>query len=169
MAGLRLARINRVQLSGRVTRDLTLRYAPDGTAVVTFQVAFNRWVKAGEAWRQVPGFIGVLATGRLAERCAERLRKGSALYVEGRLQERRFAAQDGGARSLIEIRADEVQFLERESEGEGEAGDDRSHEGRRGSARADQETGELFPEGGPEDEGESGELFTAGGPDEESL
>lgn len=147
MAELRLIRVNRVQLSGRATRDLTLRYAPDGTPVVVFTMAFNRWARAADGrWQEVPGFIGVLASGRLAERCAEHLHKGSALYVEGRLQSRRYPAGDGRARNVIEIRAEQVQFLERDAgtAEDFEAGGDEMEAGRHASAKA--EEGELFPE-----------------------
>src|SRR5512137_1823891 len=138
MSDLRLVRINRVQLSGRVTRDLTLRYAPDGTAVVTFSVAFNRWLRGEDGrWREIPGFIGVLVAGRLAERCREQLRKGSAVYLEGRLQDRRYQAGDGRTRSVIEIRADHVQFLEREPVA-GEDPDEMMHlEGRHAGAHTE--------------------------------
>lgn len=152
MSELRLVRVNRVQLSGRVTRDLTLRYAPDGTAVVTFTVAFNRWVKGEDGrWQEIPGFIGVLASGRLAERCGAHLRKGSALYLEGRLQDRRYPGRDGRQQHLVEIRADQVQFLERESEAGEEPDDASPFEGRHGGGRTEVEEGELFPDL-PEDE-----------------
>ena len=115
MGELKLVRINRVQLSGRVTRDLTVRYAPGGTPVATFTIAFNRWVKdESDNWKEIPGFVGVLVSGRLAERCGEHLHKGSPVYVEGRLQSRRYEDRDGRGRSVIEIRADQVQFLEKE-------------------------------------------------------
>jgi single-strand DNA-binding protein len=144
---VRLVRVNRAQLSGRATRDLTVRYAADGTPVVTFTVAFNRWVKGEDGgWQEIPGFIGVLASGRLAERCGQHLHKGSALYVEGRLQDRRYRGKDGRTHSLIEIRADQVQFLEREPEAGEEPDDAAPFEGRPASGRVEAEEGELFPE-----------------------
>lgn len=147
MGEVRLVRVNRAQLSGRATRDLTVRYAPDGTPVVTFTVAFNRWVKGEDGgWHEIPGFIGVLASGRLAERCGQHLHKGSALYVEGRLQDRRYRGKDGRTHSLIEIRADQVQFLEREPEAGEEPDDAAPFEGRPASGRVEAEEGELFPE-----------------------
>lgn len=147
MGEVRLVRVNRAQLSGRATRDLTVRYAPDGTPVVTFTVAFNRWVKGEDGgWQEIPGFIGVLASGRLAERCGQHLHKGSALYVEGRLQDRRYRGKDGRTHSLIEIRADQVQFLERELEAGEEPDDAAPFEGRPASGRVEAEEGELFPE-----------------------
>jgi single-strand DNA-binding protein len=139
---LKLPRINRLQLSGRSTRDVVLRYAPDGTPVATFTVAFNRYVKSAEGWREIPGFIGAVVSGVLAERCAERLHKGAAMYLEGRLQTRSYRSTDGRTRNLIEIRADHVQFLEREA---GEAEEDGAAEEMRGASRTGEE-GELFPE-----------------------
>ena len=152
MGEIRLIRVNRVQLSGRVTRDLTLRYAPDGTAVVTFTVAFNRWVKGEDGgWQEIPGFIGALASGRLAQRCAEHLHKGSALYLEGRLQDRRYRGKDGRTHSLIEIRADQVQFLEREPEAGEEPDEAAPFEARPAAGHPEAAVGELFPEVSEED------------------
>jgi single-strand DNA-binding protein len=117
MADLKLPRINRVLLAGRVVRDFALRYTTDGTPVATFSLAFNRPVKKGDGtWGEVPGFVNVLVSHRLAEQCAERLRKGSPVYLEGRLQTRKFEAADGKNRSLLEIKADQVQFLDRAGE-----------------------------------------------------
>ena len=115
MGDLKLVRINRVQLSGRVTRDLITRYAPGGTPVVTFSLAFNRWVKNEDgSWKEIPSFINILASGRLAERCGEHLHKGSPVYLEGRLQSRKYKTRDGKSQSVIEIRAEAIQFLERD-------------------------------------------------------
>ena len=86
-----------------------------------FTVAFNRPVKNGDGtWSEVAGFVNVLASHRLAEQCAERLHKGSALYLEGRLQSRKYEVRSGQTRSVLEIKADQVQFLDRR---EGEPGD----------------------------------------------
>lgn len=148
MADLKLVRVNRVHLSGRVTKDLVLRYAPDGTPVAAFTLAFNRWVKEpGGEWKEIPSFLRILATGALAERCGTHLHKGSPLYLEGRLQTRRYKGRDGGMRELVEIRADAIQFLERESESpEDEEVRAGSHAPGRAPARGGAEVGELFPE-----------------------
>jgi single-strand DNA-binding protein len=111
---LKLPRINRVMLAGRVTRDFTLRYTASGVPVAMFSVAFNRSVRGADGhWTEVPGFINVLVSHRLAELCAEHLKKGSAVYLEGRLQTRKFEARGGASRSVLEIKADQVQFLDR--------------------------------------------------------
>jgi len=150
VSDLRLVRVNRVQLSGRVVQEFALRYAPDGTPVAAFRLAFNRFVKQPDGhWQEIASYIGVLAAGRLAERCAEQLHKGSAVYLEGRLQSRNYRLSDGRPRSVIEIRADQVQFLEKDT---GPEESEAPHEGHGPSSRP--EEGELFP--GLEDEEGSG-------------
>ncbi len=148
MTDLKLVRVNRVHLSGRVTKDLVLRYAPDGTPVAAFTLAFNRWVKEpGGEWKEIPSFLRILATGALAERCGAHLRKGSPIYLEGRLQTRRFRGAGGQMRDIVEIRADAIQFLERE---ESESPEEEASPAGAASAktrhRAESEEGELFPE-----------------------
>lgn len=111
---LRMPRINRMFLSGRVVRDFVLRYTTDEVPVARFTVAFNRRVLSGDdTWTEVPGFVDVLVANRLAEQCAERLKKGSPVYLEGRLQMRKTSDKDGVIRTSLEIKADTVQFLDR--------------------------------------------------------
>jgi single-strand DNA-binding protein len=89
--------------------------------VARFTLAFNRSVMTGEqTWTEVPGFVDVLVANRLAEQCAERLRKGSPVYLEGRLQMRKMTAKDGRSRTTLEIKADTVQFLDRRVEPDAE-------------------------------------------------
>ena len=154
MSDVRLVRVNRVQLSGRVVQEFALRYAPDGTPVAAFRLAFNRFVKQPDGhWQEIASFIGVLASGRLAERCAEHLGKGSAVYLEGRLQSRNYRLSDGRPRSVIEIRADQVQFLEKDAGPEEAESPHESHGESHGPSSRPEE-GELFP--GLEDEEGSG-------------
>jgi single-strand DNA-binding protein len=119
MPELRLPRVNRVLLAGRVVRDFTVRYTTTQVPVASFTVAFNRPVKGDDGtWSEVASFVNVLASGRLAEQCGERLKKGSALYLEGRLQTRKFATRSGTSRSVLEIKAEQVQFLDRRADDE---------------------------------------------------
>ena len=113
MSELKLPEINRVQLGGRLTRDPDKRYATDGTPVTTFTIAFHRrWRGKDGAIAEQTGFTPVVTVQRLAEVCAEHLRKGSAVLVEGRLQMREWAAPGGEKRSRLEVRADMVHFME---------------------------------------------------------
>lgn len=114
MADLRLPTLNRVMLVGRLTRDPELRYTPGGTAVCTLPLAVSRRYpdreKTGE-WKEEVLYINVVTWQVLAERCGERLKKGSPVLVEGRLQSRSWESQEGQKRSVIEARADRVEML----------------------------------------------------------
>lgn len=108
------ASINRVLLMGNLTRDPELRYIPSGQGVTSFTVAANRTYvgTTGEKKEEV-SFIKCVVWGKRAESCHEYLRKGSPVFVEGRLQSRSWEAQDGTKRSTIEVIAQNVQFLGR--------------------------------------------------------
>ena len=108
------ASLNRVLLIGNLTRDPELRYIPSGQAVTTFTIAVNRTYMAntGEKKEEV-SFIRVVVWAKRAEVCHEYLKKGSPVFVEGRLQSRSWDAPDGTKRSTIEVIAQNVQFLGR--------------------------------------------------------
>jgi len=121
MSEVKLASINKVMLSGRLTRDPELRYTPAGVAVMTFSLALNRRYKdqSGE-WKEEVSFVNVVAWQKQAELANEYLKKGSAVYVEGRLQSRSWETNEGNKRSTLEVRAERLQFLDkvrREEEG----------------------------------------------------
>jgi single-strand DNA-binding protein len=134
MSDLRLVSINKVLLSGRLTRDPELRYTPSGVAVMTFSLALNRRYKdqSGE-WKDEVSFVNVVAWQRQAELASEYLKKGSAVFVEGRLQSRSWETSEGQKRSILEVRAERLQFLDRlkredEELAEGKAEDTSSEE-----------------------------------------
>lgn len=110
------ASLNKVFIIGNLTRDPELRYLPSGQAVATFTVAANRVYKDanGERKEEV-SFIRVVVWARRAEVCNEYLKKGSPVFVEGRLQSRSWEANDGSKRNTIEVVAQNVQFLGRGS------------------------------------------------------
>ncbi len=112
------ASLNRVFLIGNLTRDPELRYLPSGQAVANFTIAVNRpyTSNTGEK-KEETSFIRVVVWARRAEVCNEFLRKGSPVFVEGRLQSRSWEAQDGTKRSAIEVVASNVQFLSRGGKG----------------------------------------------------
>ena len=108
------ASLNRVFLIGNLTRDPELRYLASGQAVATFTIAVNRAYTAGTGERkEETSFVRVVVWARRAEVCNEYLRKGSPVFVEGRLQSRSWEAQDGTKRSTTEVVANNVQFLGR--------------------------------------------------------
>ncbi len=105
--------INKVIIVGNLGQDPETRYMPSGAAVTNFTVATNESWKdkqTGEQkerteWHRVAMF------NRLAEIAAEYLRKGSQVYIEGKLRTRKWQGQDGQDRYTTEIIADEMQML----------------------------------------------------------
>lgn len=107
-----MASLNKALLMGNLTRDPELRYIPSGSAVASFTLAMNRVYKlpSGEKKEEV-SFVRVVVWGRMAEICGEYLKKGSPVFVEGRLQSRSWDGPDGQKRSALEVIAMNVQFL----------------------------------------------------------
>lgn len=108
------ASFNKVMLMGNLTRDPELRYLPSGQAVASFTIAVNRnYVSQSGEKKEEASFFRVVVWAKLGEVCNEYLKKGSPVFVEGRLQSRNWEAQDGTKRSTIEVVAQNVQFLPR--------------------------------------------------------
>jgi single-strand DNA-binding protein len=107
-----MASVNKVILIGNLGRDPEVRYMPSGDAVATLNVATTeKWKdKNGESQEQTE-WHRVAFFGRQAEICGEYLRKGSQIYVEGRLQTRKWTDKDGNERYTTEIRGDRMQML----------------------------------------------------------
>lgn len=114
MTELKLPEVNRVMISGRLTHEPDGRYAPDGTQITSFPLAFHRRYRAsGGKYAEHTGFVTVMTYRRLAEVCSQYLKKGSAVLVEGRLQMREWETPQGRKQQRLEIRAESVHFLER--------------------------------------------------------
>jgi len=106
--------LNRVVLSGRLTHDPEQRYAPDGTAITSLPLAFHRRYRNRDgALSEHTGYVTVMTYQRLAEVCGEYLKTGSPVLVEGRLQMREWTSTRGEKRQSLEIRAENVHFLEK--------------------------------------------------------
>jgi single-strand DNA-binding protein len=119
--------INRVVLTGNLTRDPELRSTGSGTSVCSLRVACNTRRKdqsTGE-WVDKPNYFDVTVWGAQGENCATYLQKGRPVAIDGRLEWREWEAKDGsGKRQTVEIIADSVQFLGSRDGGEngGQAG-----------------------------------------------
>jgi single-strand DNA-binding protein len=117
--------INRVVMTGNLTRDPEMRILPSGTAVCDLRLACNTRRKdpdSGE-WVDRPNYFNVTAWGPQAESASRYLSKGRPVAIDGRLEWREWEAADGAKRQAVCIIADSVQFLgsrplEREGEGE---------------------------------------------------
>ena len=120
---LRLLQLNDVRLVGRLTRDPEVRYTAKGQAVARLDVAVNRRYKDGTGeWREEATFVPVTVWREAAERCKDRLKKGSPLYVEGRLRSTSWETKDGQKRSGLEVEAYRMQFLFKATSEEGGEG-----------------------------------------------
>jgi len=109
-----MASLNKVFLIGRLTRDPELRYVPSGTAVASFGLAINREYTTKEGNKKDDTcFVNLVVWGKRAEICAEYLKKGSMIFVEGRLSYRKWETQDKEKRSTIEVYVENFQFLDR--------------------------------------------------------
>jgi single-strand DNA-binding protein len=106
---------NRIILIGNLTKDPELRYTPQGTPVASFRIAVNSKFKQSDGFREETLFIDVVTFGKQAETCSQYLNKGSAILVEGRLQERKWEAE-GQQKSKVEVVAQTVRFLPRRSD-----------------------------------------------------
>jgi single-strand DNA-binding protein len=114
MSELRLPELNRVVLSGRLTRDPDRRYASDGTAITSLPLAFHRRYRTRlGVMEEHTGYVTVMCYQRLAEVCAQFLHTGSAVVVEGRLQMREWTSARGEKHQSLELRAESVHFLEK--------------------------------------------------------
>ncbi len=107
--------MNHIVLIGRLTRDPELRYTPNGVAVANFDLAVDRPTTNQQGERQTD-FIRTVVWQKQAELCANYLKKGRLVGVEGRLQIRNYETQDGQKRRVAEVVANFVQFLDRNRE-----------------------------------------------------
>ena len=112
MFDLRMPDVNSVLIAGNLTRNPSFRRTTNGTPVTNFWIASNRRFKDNNGhWRESVCYVGVVAWYKLAENCAENLRKSHPVVIEGELQSRSLRTEDGYARNIVEIKARRVQFL----------------------------------------------------------
>ncbi|MHB8509323.1 MAG: single-stranded DNA-binding protein [Candidatus Dormibacteria bacterium] len=119
--------LNRAQVIGRLTRDPEMRYTATGTAMTKLGLATNSYGSGADGERkEYTDYHNVVVWNQgkrnLAELCAQYLKKGSLVYVEGRLQTRSWEGPDGQKRQATEINATDVQFLESRTGGGGGGG-----------------------------------------------
>ncbi len=104
--------LNKVMIIGHLGRDPEMRYTPSGRPVTTFTVATSRTWSTGDGERHSETeWFNVVAWGNLAEICKQYLTKGQQVYVEGRLQTRRWEDNDGVKHTSVEIVANEMMIL----------------------------------------------------------
>ena len=104
--------LNKVQIIGHLGREPEMRYTPAGKPVTTFTVAVSRsWnTNDGERHSETEWF-NIVAFGSLAETCKQYLNKGKQVYIDGRLQTRRWDDKEGVKHTSVEIVANEMIML----------------------------------------------------------
>lgn len=107
--------INRVNITGNLTRDPELRATAGGTQMLAFGVAVNDRRKnqqTGE-WEDVPNFVDCIVFGSRAEAVSRFISKGSKVAIEGKLRYSAWENKEGQRRSKLEVIVDEIEFLSR--------------------------------------------------------
>mgnify|MGYP001742034492 FL=1 len=110
--------INRVNITGNLTRDPELRATTGGTQMLAFGVAVNdrrRNQQTGE-WEDVPNFVDCIVFGSRAEAVSRFISKGSKVAIEGKLRYSAWETKEGQRRSKLEVIVDEIDFLSRQGQ-----------------------------------------------------
>jgi single-strand DNA-binding protein len=125
--------LNKVMVIGHLGKDPEMRYTPSGRPVTTYSVAVSRsWNTADGERRSETEWFNIVAWGNLAEICKQYLHKGQQVYIEGRLQTRRWEDKEGQKHTSVEVVANEMMML----------GDRRDN---KGSQESDQEDDNSEP------------------------
>lgn len=133
--------LNKVQIIGHLGKEPEMRYTPSGKPVTTFSVAVSRsWNSADGERHSETEWFNVVAWGNLAEICKQYLTKGQQVYIEGRLQTRRWDDKEGVKHTSVEVVANEMMML----------GDRKDHNSTQSSSESG--TPENTPETNEEDE-----------------
>ena len=104
--------INRITLLGRLGADPESRSAQSGAAVCNMRIATNHRTKTADGqWEEATEWHRVVCFGRVAESCQLYLAKGRQVYIEGRIQTRKWQGKDGEDRYTVEVLANEVKFI----------------------------------------------------------
>lgn len=102
--------VNDVRLAGRVVNDPELKTTQSGLSVTSFRVAINRPKKQGE--NEEADFVTVVAWQQRAEFVTRYFNKGMAIYIEGSLRTRSWEDNNGNKRSVLEVVASDVKFID---------------------------------------------------------
>ena len=104
--------LNKVMLLGRLGRDPEKKYTGTGTAVCNFSLATSESVKKGTGYEEKTEWHKVIVFGNQAENVTRFVKKGSLVFIEGRIQSRSYQDKDGNEKHVTEIVANSVRFLD---------------------------------------------------------
>ncbi len=104
--------MNKIMLTGNLGKDPEMNYTPSGVAITKFSLAVNRYSKSstGEQQKETDWF-NIVAWRQLAETCNTYLRKGSKIFVDGRLTQRKYTDKNGVERVALEVIINEMEML----------------------------------------------------------
>ena len=104
--------MNKIMLIGNLGRDPEMSYTPNGVAVTKFSIAVSRVTKSPTGERQEETeWFNIVAWRQLAETCNTSLRKGNKVFIEGRLQTRKYTDRNGVERTAIDVIANDMEML----------------------------------------------------------
>ena len=130
MTQLRMPSINQVTISGRLVQDPDFRLMDNGVARLNARIAVNRnYRDRNDAWQEETSFFNIVLWQKAAELFAERLHKGTPVFVSGRLRSSTWRDEEDNAHSRVEIQVRHLQLLERDlSHTEAEQGEEEEME-----------------------------------------
>ncbi len=125
-----MASLNKVMLIGNLGKDPELRHTASGMAVATFSIATSERFKSKQTneWEEKTEWHNIVLWSKLAETAGQYLSKGKTVYIEGRLQTRKWQDRDGNTRYTTEIVGDTMKMLSPRGEGTRSGGGDSSYE-----------------------------------------
>ncbi|MBP9758677.1 single-stranded DNA-binding protein [Candidatus Dojkabacteria bacterium] len=109
--------LNEVKLIGNITQDLELRHTNTGTSVTSFGLATNRSYKQGDDWKEEVSFHNIVVWSNDAEYLSQKARKGTRVFISGRLQTRSWEDKEGKKNYKTEVIADKIILLDRYERG----------------------------------------------------
>ena len=105
--------LNEVKLIGNITQDLELRHTNTGTSVTSFGLATNRSYKQGDDWKEEVSFHNIVVWSNDAEYLSQKAKKGTRVFISGRLQTRSWEDKEGKKNYKTEVIADKIILLDR--------------------------------------------------------
>jgi len=104
--------LNKIMLIGNLGKDPEMNYTPSGTAVTKFSLAVSRYRKSSTGERQEETeWFNIVAWDKLAETCNQYLHKGSKVYIEGRVQQRKYTDKNGIERYAFDVVVNDMEML----------------------------------------------------------
>lgn len=146
-----MASLNKVMLIGNLGKDPELRYTPAGTAVASFSLATSEKFKNKDGeYEEKVDWHNVVLWGRQAEVAGEYLTKGKTIYLEGKLQTRKWQDKDGRDRFTTEVVGERMQMIggRTEGQGDGQSGSGNQQRSNQGSGNQQQRQGSRQPSSG---------------------